>query len=277
MSVACRYFHSQVPHTNSNSLSSLHYHHLPILQSFSPVPCTLVIKGRGMAVLLDPSKALYSSKSSSSSNGTVNEGGNKKKSNNSDYIASLYSSNSYADSPSRQVRRSTRVASLSPSSFTPLIPQMSLDNSEIIPSSASSTSSYMPSSPSRKYSLKRNGYQGAVMDEIKISDIEPENKNKNSNFIEESGLTDSKNYSQNYTSSSGSSYTLSNPERIHPTLTFQPTNLSTPSTLLSNPIMSSSSGITPSVKHINLQETPTQRILEKLVTKGDMEEIAKAD
>ena len=175
---------------------------------------------------------------------------------------------SYADSPSRQVRRSARVASLSPSSFTPLISEQQL--SGISSASSSTSSSYMPSSPSSKYSMMRGGYNGVSIDEIVINEILPENRNG----------PKSKQFYPTLESYSTATNLRSNPERKHPTLDFQPTNLGTPSTSLlsSSSDSQGKSGITPAVKQINLQETPgqSQRVLERLVSKVDMEEIAKA-
>jgi hypothetical protein len=187
-------------------------------------------------------------------------------------------SNFYADSPSR--RRSSRVASLSPSSFTPLIqeaPSGTLSNASTTSSSSSTTSSsFLPSSPSRKYSVMRG--LPKTMDEINLNEIEasssssaftknsfqPNNNNNNNN--------NTSNTSNNSISNQKYSQSLrSNPDRKHPTLNFQPTNLSTPSTSVT-----SRSGITPSIKQINLQETPSQAILEKLVSQKEMDEIAKS-
>lgn len=214
-----------------------------------------------MAVALDSTKLLYSKTSSDKTKKDLTEINNGINNNgiNSNKIlppstSALNSSNSYADSPSRQVRRSARVASLSPSSFTPLISDPPAPSGI---SSASSSSSFMPASPSRKYSLMRSGYQGVSIDEITINEIEPANpaaKDPKFNGNNNNNLR-------------------SNPDRKHPTLDFHPTNLNTPSTTLTT---TNTSGITPSVKQFNLQETPSQRVLDKLVSKVDLEEIAKA-
>lgn len=192
----------------------------------------------------------------------------------------LQQNNLYADSPSRQLRRSTRVASLSPSSFTPLISDATTTSSFAVSgtsSASSSASSYMPASPSRKYSMMRGGYNGVAIDEITINEIEPENRyGKKSNSY--AAYSASSYAPQQLKSALYPSLSL-NSERKHPTLDFQPTNLSTPSTtLLPSSTQQSSSGITPSVDKINIQETPGQsnRILDKLVSRGDFEEIAKA-
>lgn len=207
----------------------------------------------------NPSRLLYSSNNDNSKYKTTG-----------DSSSSISKINDYADSPSRQVRRSTRVASLSPSSFTPLISDSTMTMSSGT-SSASSASSFMPASPSRKYSMMRAGYNGVSIDEIVISDdIVNDNVNKRPPAYP----------------------TLrSNPERKHPTLDFQPTNLDTPSTQIHG--VTKNTGITPSVKQINLagtnsnstrinsnnqnnSNTPAHGILDKLISRGEMEEIAKA-
>ena len=184
--------------------------------------------------------------------------------------------NSYADSPSRQLRRSSRVASLSPSSFTPLINDQTSSSGSS--SASSSASSYMPASPSRKYSMMR-GYNGVSIDEITINEIEPENRAVKKSLNSSQNSYSASSYAPQQLQSSLYPSLSLNSERKHLTLEFQPTNLSTPSiTLLPTGGGQSSSGITPSVNKISIQETPGQsnRILERLVSRGDFEEIAKA-
>jgi hypothetical protein len=221
-----------------------------------------------MAVALNPTKTLYSKKGENSERSERNNTITSSASNN------FMSASSYADSPSRQLRRSARVASLSPSSFTPLISEQSSSGS------TSGTSSYMPTSPSSKYSMMRGGYNGVSIDEIVINEIEPENNRgiKNREKSTKPPLSSSSSSSSSFYPTLESFTNLrSNPDRKHPTLDFQPTNLSTPSTTLSQ---NNKSGITPAIKQINLHQqqetTPGQVFLENLVTKGDMEEIAKA-
>ena len=117
-------------------------------------PCN---KKGGMAVALNPTKTLYSIKKSKDEEmikiNNNNANANNSKTNN--YNSDNNGNNFYADSPSRQLRRSARVASLSPSSFAPLISASS--NSSGTNSAISSSSSYAPASPSRKYSLIKSG------------------------------------------------------------------------------------------------------------------------
>ena len=236
-----------------------------------------------MAVALNPTRTLYSSNSTTVENKKDTQSSLLNNNNNNN----LYSS--YADSPSR-TRRSARVASLSPSKFTPLISNSTLESSLIsIPSGMSSTSSssnsFMPASPSRKYSLR--GHRGEVsIDEITMNDIDmSETTSSTKNSLYPSLHDHLHNKSENYNNSN--SRLRTNPERKHPTLDFQPTNLNTPSTTSSNisimststsnpPVNSYSSGITPSVKQINIQDTPSHKLLDSLVSKGDFEEIAKS-
>lgn len=116
-----------------------------------------------MAVALNPTKTLYSIKKSkdedpvkSANTKYYSDNTNNPNSNSNNINDNIINSNLYADSPSRQLRRSARVASLSPSSFAPLISTGS-NNYSGTNSATSSASSYAPASPSRKYSLMKSG------------------------------------------------------------------------------------------------------------------------
>lgn len=233
-----------------------------------------------MAIALKPSSTIYSARredeaSNTSNNSRTNE---------------IKMTDSYADSPSR--RRSSRIASMSPNSFNHTINRSDLNNidnnnfgffqhqtmNSTSTTTSGSSSSYMPASPSRRHSIRLQG--GVSIDEITM------NSSQDSLSLPFNDINTNANNSGYFKNGTGGTVLQSRPDRVHPQLHVIPTNLNTPSaTLTTENSTGKSSGITPSINQINIKNsniptttanTPSNKLLDKLVSKLDFEEIAKA-